>query len=79
LIALAIGIHAQSAHAYLDPGTGSLMVQMAIGAIAAAGAALSVYKQRIRDYFRRSPNKGAPTASSMAKQEVRSGEHGTID
>lgn len=79
LAALALGAYAQSAHAYLDPGTGSLMVQMAIGTIAAAGAAFSVYRQRIREFFRRSSRTDGNTSSSITKQEVRSGEHGTID
>jgi uncharacterized membrane protein len=44
---------AEPALAYLDPGTGSLMIQMAIGAVAAAGAAVSVYWHRLRSFFSR--------------------------
>lgn len=44
------------AHAYLDPGTGSMILQAIIGAIAVAGATLSVYwakaKQLAKSVFR---------------------------
>ena len=36
------------AFAYLDPGTGSMILQAIIGAIAVAGATLSVYWGRIK-------------------------------
>jgi hypothetical protein len=36
------------AHAYLDPGTGSMIVQGLIGALAIGGAAVSGYWNKIR-------------------------------
>ncbi|ASP87199.1 hypothetical protein [Sinorhizobium meliloti] len=36
------------AHAYLDPGTGSMLVQGLIGALAIGGAAVSAYWNKIR-------------------------------
>jgi hypothetical protein len=33
--------------AYLDPGTGSMLVQLLVGGFAAAGVALKLYWQRI--------------------------------
>ncbi|MEX2746405.1 hypothetical protein AB3480_35630 [Rhizobium mongolense] len=36
------------AHAYLDPGTGSMLVQGLIGALAIGGATVSGYWNRIR-------------------------------
>ncbi len=36
------------AYAYLDPGTGSIILQSLIGCIAAAGAFGSIYYQRIK-------------------------------
>jgi len=45
---------APAAYAYLDPGTGSLVVQMVIGAFAAAGAALTLYWHRLKRFFTRS-------------------------
>ena len=38
------------AFAYLDPGTGSMILQALIGGVAVAGATLSVYWTKIRDF-----------------------------
>jgi hypothetical protein len=40
-----------SAHAYLDPGTGSLILQSIIGLIAGALVAIRVYWGRIKMFF----------------------------
>jgi hypothetical protein len=45
-------IYAAPAYAYLDPGTGSLLIQGIIAAIAAAGAAARFYWHRIVGLFR---------------------------
>ncbi|MBO9591148.1 MAG: hypothetical protein J7557_20880 [Devosia sp.] len=42
---------ATPAHAYLDPGTGSMLLQAIIGAVAVAGATLSMYWRQLRDKF----------------------------
>ena len=42
-----------SAHAYLDPGTGSLVVQGLIATIAAASAALGLYWHNVKNFFKR--------------------------
>jgi len=39
------------AHAYLDPGTGSMILQVVIGGIAMGFATLSVYFQRVKVFF----------------------------
>lgn len=44
----------QALAAYLDPGTGSLVIQSVIAALAAAGFALRHYWGRIRGLFKRS-------------------------
>ena len=36
------------AFAYLDPGTGSIVLQAILGSVAVAGAAVSAYWRRIR-------------------------------
>lgn len=46
------------AFAYMDPGTVSLLIQGLIGAIAAAGAAVSLWWNNIRSFFDRLKNKG---------------------
>jgi len=38
--------------AYLDPGSGSLLLQMLLGGVAAGGVALKLYFKRIRSFFR---------------------------
>ena len=38
--------------AYLDPGSGSMLVQLLVGGIAAAGVTAKLYWHRIRRVFR---------------------------
>ena len=40
-----------SAHAYLDPGAGSALIQGILGAVAAIGVALKLYWHRILKFF----------------------------
>lgn len=49
---LAAGSWALPAYAYLDPGTGSMLIQGIIGAIAAVGVALKLYYHKIKLLFR---------------------------
>ena len=39
------------AYAYLDPGTGSILLQALIGGVAASVTVVSLYYQRIKAYF----------------------------
>jgi hypothetical protein len=41
----------QDAFAYIDPGTGSLMIQWLFGMVLAGLAMLNVYWQRIKSFF----------------------------
>jgi hypothetical protein len=54
LILIWTALFPTEAFAYLDPGTGSLIVQSLIAALAAAGFALRLYWGRIRSWFQRS-------------------------
>ena len=54
---------APSAHAYLDPGTGSLILSAIVGLLATIGLAIKTWWYKIKGLFRR----GAP----------RSGDDGT--
>lgn len=45
---LALGLIALPAHAYLDPGSGSLIIQSVIGAIAAIGVTMKLYWHKIK-------------------------------
>jgi quinol-cytochrome oxidoreductase complex cytochrome b subunit len=47
----------KTVHAYLDPGTGSMIIQLVVGAIAAALFTLKLYWGRIKKFFSRDPSK----------------------
>lgn len=53
LAALTLLLTADDAHAYLDPGTGSLVLQIMVGSVLAVGYTVKVYWRRIRSFFRR--------------------------
>ncbi len=38
-------------HAYLDPGTGSMLLQVILGGIAAVGVAIKLYWHKLRAAF----------------------------
>lgn len=48
---MAIVILTTPAYAYLDPGTGSILLQALIGGIAASVTVISMYYQRIKAFF----------------------------
>ena len=39
------------AHAYIDPGTGTIILQALIGGIVAGSAAVSLYWRKIKSFF----------------------------
>ena len=45
------------AHAYLDPGSGSMMIQLLLAGVAGIGVALKVYWRRLRALFWKSDEK----------------------
>ena len=45
-------LYPETAAAYLDPGTGSMVVQMIVGAIAGVGITLKLYWHKIARFFR---------------------------
>ena len=45
---LVLGTWALPAYAYLDPGTGSMLIQGVIGAVAAVGITLKIYWHKIK-------------------------------
>ena len=48
---LSNGIFISNAFAYIDPGTGSLILQMLLGALFGIGIAIKVYWQKIKNKF----------------------------
>lgn len=55
-LVLAFVLFPADAHAYLDPGTGSLIVQSTIAGVAAVAYAVRLYWRRIRSWFRPTRN-----------------------
>ncbi len=53
LVALLLLVPAPPAEAYLDPGTGSMVLQAVIAAIAATAVALRLYWTRLKALFGR--------------------------
>ncbi len=52
IIAIVVAINPQGALAYLDPGTGSMIIQVIIASIVGAGCTIGVYKKKISDFFK---------------------------
>ena len=52
-LCLIVGLisYTSPAYAYLDPGTGSVLLQGLIGGIAAVMAFLSIYWQKVKAFF----------------------------
>jgi hypothetical protein len=40
------------AYAYLDPGSGSMILQVLLGGVAAIGVAIKIFGRRILEFFR---------------------------
>lgn len=51
LAGLLILIHTHEAHAYIDPGTGSYVLQVIIGGLVGALFVVKVYWRRIKAFF----------------------------
>ncbi|HEX7016750.1 MAG TPA: hypothetical protein VF191_14675 [Cyclobacteriaceae bacterium] len=46
--AMVLSASVTHAHAYLDPGTGSMIVQAIVGVVAVAGTSVALYWQRVK-------------------------------
>ena len=62
-----------SAHAYLDPGAGSVLIQGILGAVAAIGVALKLYWHRILKLL--GLRKSKDEVGAKASQEERETEN----
>ena len=51
MIPVVLGLWSAPSYAYLDPGTGSMLIQGVIGAIAAVGVTLKLYWHKLRVMF----------------------------
>lgn len=46
-------VSSQPAHAYLDPNTGSMILQMIVAGIVGLGCTLSIWKEKISNLFKK--------------------------
>jgi len=62
-----------TAFAYLDPGTGSMILQGVFGALLAAGVALGLFWERVKKLFkgRRPEEENPPATAEEADAEPR--------
>ncbi len=65
LLLLTLWLPARDAHAYLDPGTGSFLLQAVIAVVMGALLSLKLYWQQLKSFFagkrdRRSPEQDDP-------------------
>lgn len=69
LFAAALSFIATSlpAHAYLDPGTGSLIVQSLVGGLLAASTFAAVYMNKILKVFRRITGRQHPGDKDLSE------------
>jgi hypothetical protein len=54
IVAFFFSIKVSDAYAYLDPGSGSIIIQAIIGALAGAAITLKIYWHKIKEKFTRS-------------------------
>ena len=57
LLAALLAIAPQPAHAYIDPGVGSLLFQSVVASVVAVGAAWAGFKLKVVDFFSRRKQK----------------------
>jgi hypothetical protein len=57
-VSLLLFASTQVAHAYVDPGTGSYVIQILIAALAGAAFAVRIYWRKIKGFFSRSSSDG---------------------
>jgi hypothetical protein len=59
----------ENAWAYLDPGTGWMILQGFVAALAAAGVAVGTYWSKVRGWFTRRPKPGAQDSVPPQQQD----------
>jgi hypothetical protein len=54
-----MGLYPTDAHAYLDPGTGSMILQGILGGLLVIGGGIGVFWRRIKSFFNGSSKKSS--------------------
>jgi len=71
-VALLLVLLAQPAWAYLDPGTGSMMISAIVGLFATAGLAIKTCWYKIRAFFRKNADDPPGVEDTAARTPVES-------
>ena len=66
---LAMLLVSPDAHGYLDPGTGSLMVQGILAAIAAVAATAGLYWNRVKSFYSRLRPRGREQTKNIEPEQ----------
>jgi hypothetical protein len=72
--AISLGAFAPSAHAYLDPSTGSMILSAIVGLFATAGLALKTYWYKMKSLF--TGSRSDSSVSQDTAEETAPGEAG---
>jgi hypothetical protein len=62
--AIAVGDPIEIQVAYLDPGTGSMILQAIVATVAGAAVVITTYWQKIRTFFRRRSRNSEPSETA---------------
>tara|TARA_B100000787_G_C16049458_1_gene230571 strand:+ start:369 stop:563 length:195 start_codon:yes stop_codon:yes gene_type:complete len=60
LLFLFVFFFSQDAYAYIDPGTGGIILQAIIGAIAATSLTIKIYWQKIKEFLKKRSKRNDP-------------------
>ncbi len=63
-----LAVQSPNTYAYLDPGTGSMIIQGIVGGIAALMATGAIYWQRIKSFFSRSDKESTNNEATNNEQ-----------
>jgi hypothetical protein len=68
VLGCALLLYVMPAHAYIDPGTGSALIQGVIAAVAAVGITARLYWHRIAEFMRRFRKKSDKSPDDRSKR-----------
>ncbi len=66
IVGIYLGLWVQPAHAYIDPGTGSVVTSAIIGFFAALAYTLRKYFYKLKDLFSSSPSDASSSGSDKS-------------
>ena len=58
---------------YLDPGFGSMLIQVLVASLAAAGAMIGIFRNRIKAFFSRNKKSADADNTDLEKQDDEDG------